>query len=88
MKYTYKYADMSTQEIGQSFHEDIESALHRYYDPSPDPGKISPDFYDIAPDASCISNAAKVLRSILDTMDDMDAALRSRPAHTFADIIC
>lgn len=52
-----------------------------------DPSEVSPDFYDIVPDASCISNAAKTLRSHLDTMDDVDANLRSRPVHTFADII-
>lgn len=52
-----------------------------------DPGKISPDFYDIAPDASCIPDAAKVLRSNLDAMDGLDACLRSRPVRTFADII-
>lgn len=52
-----------------------------------DPGEISPAFYDITPDASCIPNAAKVLGSNLDAMDGLDAALRSRPVHTFADII-
>lgn len=52
-----------------------------------DPGKISPDFYDIAPDASCIPNAAKVLESNLDAMDGLDVGLRSRPVRTFADII-
>lgn len=52
-----------------------------------DPGKIGPDFYDIAPDASCVPNAAKVLRSNLDAMDGLDAGLRSRPVRTFADII-
>ncbi|WP_304973810.1 DnaB-like helicase C-terminal domain-containing protein [uncultured Alistipes sp.] len=52
-----------------------------------DPGKISPDFYDIAPDASCVPNAAKALQSNLDAMDDLDAGLRSRPVYTFADII-
>lgn len=52
-----------------------------------DPGKISPDFYDITPDASCVPNAAKVLQSNLDAMDGLDAGLHSRPVRTFADII-
>lgn len=52
-----------------------------------DPGRISPDFYDIAPDAFCIPDAAKVLRSNLDAMDGLVADLRSRPVSSFADII-
>lgn len=52
-----------------------------------DPGEISPDFYDIAPDADCIPNAAKLLRSLLDAIDGLDDALRSCSANTFADIV-
>lgn len=50
------------------------------------PSEISPAFYDIAPDASCISNAVSVLEADLDTEDDVDASLRSRPVYTFVDI--
>lgn len=52
-----------------------------------DPGEISPDFYDIAPDADCIPSAAKLLRSLLDAIDGLDDALRSCSANSFADIV-
>lgn len=52
-----------------------------------DPGEINSDFYGITPDASCIPNARKVLAAHLEIQDDLDANLRSRPAHTFADVL-
>lgn len=57
-----------------------------------DPSEISPDFYNIMPDASCIPNAMRVHRAFLETAkpnpyNGVSVELFFRPVYTFADII-